>query len=244
MREFRRALCYGTDRAGIVNDILLAGKQAAGFVAAERAVSRGRLAQRPGRLRLQPATSRRGPTNRGWPPCWPASPAPRSPSASEAERKERGEDRSSRRIPRRSQKSPPPDPLSWPSGRPVARVACQSIKLQLDQRRHPDQARRAAGGRSRRRRRVRPALRRTRGVGAAGRRPPRPARRRRRRRPRSALMAAALDDSTAPRTGTTPAAGCTKSTASPTTTCRVIPLWQTVNYFARRKWLDGVGDQP
>jgi hypothetical protein len=24
----------------------------------------------------------------------------------------------------------------------------------------------------------------------------------------------------------------------------VIPLWQTVNHFARRTWLTGVGDQP
>ena len=131
LREFRRALCYGTDRAAIVKDILLAGDEAPGFVPLSGPFPAG--------------VSLNDPAGYGY--NSDLAPRPYEPRLAAllagvarvtlakrdlAERKERGEEVPPA-DPKVEPKAPPPDPLVLAhSADSLARIACQSLKLQLD----------------------------------------------------------------------------------------------------------------
>jgi ABC-type transport system substrate-binding protein len=242
MREYRRALCYGADREGIVRDILLGGEPATGFVALSGPFPAG--------------VGLNDPLGYGYnPDILPRSYEPRLAALLAsvaratlakrdlAERKARGEE-VPEPDPTVEPTLPPPTPLvlAHPSD-PLARVACQALKLQLDRVGLPIQlvelpadgadaaleydllyveaaiweplldARRLLGDN---------------GVGGAG----------------SALMAAALDELAKAENWNEARRRLREIHRIAHFDLPVIPLWQTVNYFAHRTWLDGVGDRP
>jgi hypothetical protein len=242
MREFRRALCYGTDRAGIVRDIFLGGESAPGYVTLSGPFPAGMslgdpvgygynstIAPRPYEPRL--AALLAGVAR--------ATLAKRNAE----ERKQRGEvvepvD------PTVEPQLPPAEPLILAhAADPLARVACQALKLQLDRVGLPIKlvempvdpsaahvkydllyaelavweplvdARRLLGA-----------------SGVAGR--------------SSALMTAALDNLARCENWNEARSRLHEIHRIAHFDLPLIPLWQTVNYFGRRTWLAGVGDRP
>jgi hypothetical protein len=242
MREYRRALCYGADREGIVRDILLGGEPASGYVALSGPFPAGVGLNDPlgygynTDLRPRPYEPRLA--------ALLASVARATLAKRElAERKERGEE-VPEPDPTVEPTLPPPTPLvlAHPAD-PLARVACQALKLQLDRVGMPIQlvelqangaeaapqydllyveaaiweplvdARRLLGDC---------------GAGGAG----------------SALMAAALDELAESGNWNDARRRLREIHRIAYFDLPVIPLWQTVNHFAHRTWLDGVGDRP
>jgi ABC-type transport system substrate-binding protein len=242
MREYRRALCYGSDREGIVRDILLGGKPATGFVPLSGPFPAGiglndplgyaynsDIPPRPYEPRLAALL---------------ANVARATLAKRElAERKERGEE-GAEPDPTVEPTLPPPSPLvlAHPAD-PIARVACQALKLQLDRVGLPVKlvelsagdpsssleydllyveaaiweplvdARRLLGSNE---------------VGGAS----------------SALMAAALDELSTSENWNDARRRLREIHRIAHFDLPVIPLWQTVNYFAHRSWLTGVGEGP
>lgn len=271
-REFRRALNYGIDGESIVRDILLGGETRAGFRTLSGPFPAGvglndpggyaynqELAVRPYEPRLaallasvarktllkrdeeakKAAAAEAKKAESGADKTAPASgeaeaegekpaeePAAESATKSDAEKKE------------------PPTPLVLAhASDPVAKLACQSIKIQLDQIGIPVKLAEFKGG-------MPPAdlkydllyaelavwepiynARRLLGSnGVAGR--------------ASALMAAALDQLDQAENWNQARAQLQEIHRIAHYDLPVIPLWQTVNYFAHRKSVSGVGTSP
>jgi tetratricopeptide (TPR) repeat protein len=121
-REFRRALCYGIDRVGLVRDILLAGQANADFQPVSGPFPAGKSRHDPvGYAYNQQLTAR---------PYEPRLAAVLAEVARAAEAKVAGEGpdpNGERELPGETQ----PLVLMFPP-EPVARVVCQSIKIQLE----------------------------------------------------------------------------------------------------------------
>ncbi len=241
-REFRRALCYAIDSESIVRDILLGGDEAAGFVPLSGPFPIG--------------VTRNDPAGYGY--NADLAPRPYEPRLASLlagvaratlakrdldERKARGETIEAP-DPTKEPVQPPPTPLVlMHSSDAVARVACQSIKLQLDRVGIPIDLVEASGqpgdGQvhydllyaelavweplTDARRLLGPA-------GVAGR--------------SSALMTAALDNLDRSQNWNEARARLRSIHRIAYYDLPVIPLWQTVNHFAHRTWLTGVGDHP
>jgi ABC-type transport system substrate-binding protein len=242
MREFRRAMCYGTDRAGIVDDILLGGQPREGFVPLSGPFPAGvslndpagygynsDLAPRPYEPRLAALLAGVARTTLA--------------KREVEERKARGEDVPPP-DPTKDESLPPLEPLvlAHPAD-PLARVACQSLKLQLEGIGIPitlvelpaddpeataaydllyaelavweplTEARRLLGA-----------------EGVAGR--------------ASALMTAALDELDRSENWNDARSRLRAIHRIAHYDLPLIPLWQTVNSFAYRSWLSGVGERP
>ncbi len=242
MREFRRALCYATDRAGVVKDILLGGELKPGFMVLSGPFPAGvglgdpvgyaynsDIAPRPYEPRL--AALLAGVAR--------ATLAKRDLE----ERKRRGEE------------VPPVDPTVEPeppkpetlvlahAADPIARLACQSIKLQLDQVNIPiklvelpadDLAAEVPWDLLYAELAICEPLVDARGVVGTGGVAPRT----------SALMTVALDELDRAANWNEARARLQRIHQLAHDELPVIPLWQTVNYFARRAWLAGVEDEP
>jgi ABC-type transport system substrate-binding protein len=241
IREFRRAICYGTDRAQIVKDILLGGKARQGFTPISGPFPAGVSLNDPVGYANNPDLKPR--------PYEPRLAAllagvARSTLAKRelAERKERGET-VPEPDPGEEPKLPPPDPLilAHPADS-LARVACQSIKLQLDSIGIPvklvelpadDPSKSVEYDLLYAELVVTEPLFDARRIlsssGVAGR--------------ATALMASALDTLDRAENWNTARARLQEIHRIAHYDLPVIPLWQTVNYFARRKWLDGFGDE-
>ncbi len=150
VREFRRALCYGIDREGIVRDILLGGQEAAGFRTISAPFPAGvglndpagygyddQLAPRPYEPRLSALLANVVRTTLA-----KREAAARKEAAAAAGQADKPKDTRAKNddakadapAPGEEPELPPPKPLrlAYPAD-PVVRVACQSIKLQLDQ---------------------------------------------------------------------------------------------------------------
>jgi ABC-type transport system substrate-binding protein len=255
MRDFRRALCYGIDREGIVRDILLAGQAQQGFRTISGPFPAGvglndpvgyaynsDLAPRPYDPRLAALLANVARTTLA------KREADARKAAAAASRpiddNKKGKDAKAPPADAGDVNTPSPKPLLLAhTADPLAKVACQAMKLQLDQigipiklvelpAADPDanvaydllyaelavweplfDARRLVGGR-----------------GVAGH--------------ASALMDAALDE--------LDRAENLKQSQQPLKEIHriahydlpLLPLWQTVNHFAHRAQLGGVGDSP
>ncbi|HMO85743.1 MAG TPA: ABC transporter substrate-binding protein, partial [Lacipirellulaceae bacterium] len=253
-REFRRALCYGIDRQSIVRDILLGGQSRPGFrvlsgpfpvgVAAGDPVGyayNGDVAPRPYEPRLaallvgvaRTALSKRDGT------------APADESDETADNNSEGVDDSSE--PDDSSDAAPPaelPPLRLAHGAdPVARIACQAIKLQLDAvgipvTLVPVDAEPPAGAPPWDLRYLELAVReplvdarRLLGPGGtAG--------------WVSAQTLAALNQLEQAQNWNEARTQLREIHRLSYSELALIPLWQTVNHFGRRTWLEGVGDRP
>jgi tetratricopeptide (TPR) repeat protein len=267
LREFRRALCYGIDRDGIVKDILLGGESEAGFRALSGPFPAGSsvndpvgyaynsdLAPRPYEPRLAALLANVARTTL-------AKRDADERKAAEAAAVDKGDDSTaeeaksgeSQAAPAdkaatvdaaEEKKPPPPDPLvlAHPADS-LARVCCQSIKLQLEKAGIPIKLVELPANKPTAsveydllyaelvvREPLVDARRILAANGVAGQ--------------ASALMMSALD-----------AVDHSQNWNEARTRLRdihrlahydlpVIPLWQTVNSFAYRKWLAGVGPQP
>jgi len=268
MREFRRALCYAMDREGIVQDILLGGQRLPGFRTLSAPLPAGvvlndpvgygydeRIAPRPYEPRLgallamvarttlakRDAEARKEAEKLA---AAAAKAAGQEPSPEEAAAKAQAAEQAAAAAAAEEPKLPPPAPLvlAHPAD-PVARVACQSIKLQLDQvglpvklvelpARDPGakvkwdllyaelavweplvDARRLLGS-----------------GGVAGR--------------ATALMDAALDRLDRAENWNEARDRLKDIHRIAHYDLPLIPLWQTVNHFARRRQLEGVGEHP
>jgi tetratricopeptide (TPR) repeat protein len=244
MREFRRALCYGADRAGIVRDLLLGGQAAAGFVPLSGPFPAGvglndpagygydrALAPRPYEPRLAALLATVARTTLD--------------QRQRAERKERGEE-VAEPDPTKEPKLPPLAPLTlaYPAD-PIARVACQALKLQYEkvgvpirlvelpadgaaasQIPAPDLVYAELAVRE-------PLVDARRLLGEGGLAPR-----------TTALMTAALDELARSENWNDARRRLRDIHRMAHFDLPLIPLWQTVNHLARRSWLKGVGDQP
>lgn len=264
-REFRRALCYGIDRAGIVDDLLLGGRAQIGFrpvsgpfLAGENATDpigyayRPQLQPRPYEPRLASvlatvaraslakrekaaaeAASADGPdAAAAESPAEPASP-------NDEEESDGGADGEPEEV-------PPPALRLAHAADPVARLACQTIKTQLDGVGIPvnlveltAEDVRAGGDEAQwdlmylelavwepivdARRLLGPR-------GMAGR--------------SSAYMNLALDEVEQAENWSQVIARAKQLHSIAHYDLPVIPLWQTVNYYACRTWMNNVGDEP
>ncbi|MBX3434046.1 MAG: hypothetical protein KF847_12055 [Pirellulales bacterium] len=259
LREFRRALCYGTDRQGIVRDLLLAGREQIGFrvlsgpfLAGENSTDPigyaylEQLAPRPYEPRLASvlASVARGALAKRSAASDAASQSAETDDAatdeddsnSSDESEENGDDKPA---------AAPPTPLRLAhAGDPVARLACQSIKSQLDQVGIPvelieigSEEDMGADGKydlvyaelamwdpivdARR-------LLGPRGIAGQS----------------SAYMSLALDRLERAENWSQVIQRAKELHRIAHYDLPVIPLWQTVNYYAYRDWLQGVGEGP
>jgi hypothetical protein len=250
LREFRRALCYGIDRDGIVADLLLGGDSAPGFRSLTGPFPAG--------------TSRNDPVGYGYNADLPQRPyeprlaallanvarATLAKRDAESKRKsappaEQQAENSAKSDPAMGEDElPPPAPLvlAHPAD-PLARVACQTIKLQLDRVGIPielvefpaDQAKAAVEydllyAELVVREPLMDARQLLAAEGVAGR--------------ASALLTSALDDLDRAQNWNVARTRLQEIHRIAHYDLPLIPLWQTVNYFAHRKWLSGVGDEP
>lgn len=269
VREFRRALCYSIDREGIVRDILLGGQELPGFRTISAPFPAGvglndpagygyddQIAPRPYEPRLGAllatvarTTLAKREADARKEAAEIAAEADKAkgeeakPAEAEAKAKA-DEEAAAAAAAAEEPKLPPPKPLILAhAADPVARVACQSIKLQLDQAgipvklvelppRDPDadvkydllyaelaaweplvDARRLLGG-----------------GGVAGR--------------TTALMDAALERLDRAENWNEARDRLKEIHRIAHYDLPLIPLWQTVNSFASRAQLEGVGDSP
>ncbi|HYO26548.1 MAG TPA: ABC transporter substrate-binding protein, partial [Lacipirellulaceae bacterium] len=241
-REFRRALCYATDREGIVADILLAGGAIPGF----RAISGP----------FPAGTSLNDPAGYGYNASLPLRPYEPRLAALLAgvarttlakrdleQRKARGEPLPAA-DPAAEPSVPPPAPLvlAHPAD-PLARVACQSLKLQLDRVGIPIRleelpADGSASGVAHDllyaelavREPLVDARRLLSSQGVAGR--------------SGALMTAALDELDRAQNWNDARRRLREVHRIAYYDLPLVPLWQTANFFAHRTWLQGVGEEP
>jgi hypothetical protein len=241
-REFRRALCYAIDSRSIVRDILLGGDEVAGFTSISGPFPAGASLTDPvgyaynSELRPRPYEPRLAALLSG---VARATLAKRD----REERKARGEEVEAE-DPTKEPTLPPPDELVLvhPADA-IARVACQALKLQLDNVGIPVKLVEAPPGRA-------PAempydllyaelavwepltdARRLLGrSGLTGR--------------ASALMSSALDELDASQNWNEARTRLKAIHRIAYYDLPVIPLWQTLNHFAHRNWLAGVGENP
>jgi tetratricopeptide (TPR) repeat protein len=241
-REFRRALCYAIDCRGIVRDILLGGDEVAGFTPVSGPFPAGSSLTDPvgyaynSELRPRPYEPRLAALLSG---VARATLAKRD----REERKARGEEVEAE-DPTKEPTLPPPEELVLvhPSDA-LARVACQALKLQLDNVGIPVKLVEAPPGQA-------PAdmpydllyaelavwepltdARRLLGRrGLTGR--------------ASALMSSALDELDASQNWNEARARLKAIHRIAYYDLPVIPLWQTLNHFAHRNWLAGAGEKP
>jgi ABC-type transport system substrate-binding protein len=121
-REFRRALCYGIDRAGILQDLVLAKEQRPGFRAVTGPMPAGLTITDPvgyaynQQLPLRPYEPRLASV---------LATVARASLAKEADASEAGEQNADD-----AEEETPPLILAYPP-EPVARICCQTISLQL-----------------------------------------------------------------------------------------------------------------
>lgn len=264
IREFRRALCYAIDRAGIVDDLLLAGKPQIGFrplsgpfLAGENATDpagyayRPQLEPRPYEPRLAAVLAAVARTNLAKREQAAAKAAAEEGETAAAESQapestsaEQGGDEDDAEA----EDEPPPALRLAHSADPVARLACQTIETQLEQVGIPvdlveltaDELRAESDADAPvwdlmylelavwepivdARRLLGPR-------GMAGR--------------SSAYMNLALDRVEQAENWSQVIRRAKELHGIAHYDLPVVPLWQTVNYFARRTWLKNVGDQP
>lgn len=242
LREFRRALCYGTDREGIVRDILLGGQSAPGYVVLSGPFPAGSSLSDPVGYAYDSNIVPR--------PYEPRLAALLAGVARATLAKRDLEDRKAR-----GEKIEPPDPTVEPKlppleplvlahpADPIARVACQALKLQLDRVGIPIKLVEIPGGEPDATvaydllyaelavcEPLTDARRLFGAEGVAGR--------------SSALMVGALDELARAENWNDARERLHKIHRIAHFDLPLIPLWQTVNYFARRTWLAGVGERP
>jgi ABC-type transport system substrate-binding protein len=272
MREFRRALCYGIDSESIVRDILLAGQTQAGFTPLSGPFPAGSSLTDPVAYAYNPQVSPRPFEPRL--AALLAETARKTLAKKEAEAKKKEQETAAKQSNAQTgqnaqaepkadattaqseqqpaddaaaldeEELPPPEPLVLAhSTDPLARLACQTIKLQLDAVGIPirliefhgkapaedvkfdlvyaeaamweplTDARRLLGR-----------------DGLAGRTSP--------------LMAMALDQLAVSQNWNQALTRLKEIHRIAHYDLPVVPLWQTVNYFAHRKSLEGVGEAP
>jgi hypothetical protein len=258
MREFRRALCYGIDRDGIVLDILLGGTPQAGFrtvsgpflVGVELNDPAGYATNpdvppRPYEPRLAALLANVARSTLAKREAEQRKADAEAAKTDELEAAEESGEESESSDGEAEGDDEPPEPesliLAHPAD-PVARVCCQSIKLQLDRIGIPIKlveipasstenvpydllyAELAIGEP------VVDARRLLSATGVAGR--------------ASALMTAALEKLDHAQNLNAARERLREIHRIAHYDLPVIPLWQTVNHFASRTWLIGVGEQP
>jgi tetratricopeptide (TPR) repeat protein len=257
-RELRRALCYGIDREGFVRDILLGGGEMAGYRAISGPFSAGvslgdpagyayneELSPRPYEPRLASVlagvaqaalakrTAQRTASTQGTDqPPETATDAPDSPSASSPATSDPGD----------QDALAPPEPLRLAHrADSIARLACQTIKLQLDAAGIPIQLVELDGARGE----VPFDLayvelavwdpivdaRRLLGTqGAAGR--------------STAFMNLALDQLSLSQNWNQAREQLKEIHRIARSDLPLIPLWQSVNHYAYGDWVQGIGERP
>jgi hypothetical protein len=242
MREFRRALCYGTDREGVVNDVLLGGEPKPGFVVLSGPFPAGVGLGDPVGYAYNSDIAPR-----------PYEPRLASLLAGVARATHAKRDLEERK--RRGEEIPPVDPTVEPeppkaeplvlahAADPMARLACQAIKLQLDQVNIPIKlvelpaddptanvkwdllyAELAI---------CEPLVDARRILGTGGVAPR-----------TSALMTAAINQLDRAANWNEARERLQQLHQLAHDELPVIPLWQTVNHFARRSWLASVAEEP
>jgi tetratricopeptide (TPR) repeat protein len=241
-REFRRALCYAIDCRSIVSDILLGGEDVAGFTPLSGPFPAGSSLTDPvgyaynSELRPRPYEPRLAALLSG---VARATLAKRD----REERKARGEEVEAEDPTKEATLPPPEELVLVHPADALARVACQALKLQLDNVGIPIKLVEAPAGKS-------PAemphdllyaelamwepltdARRLLGRnGLTGR--------------ASALMSSALDELDASQNWNEARTRLKAIHRIAYYDLPVIPLWQTVNHYAHRTWLAGVGEKP
>jgi hypothetical protein len=255
-REFRRALCFGIDREGIVKDIILGGELQPGFRTLSGPFPAGasvndpvgyaynsELAPRPYEPRLAALLANVARTTL----------AKRAAEEAKAAAEAKGEeppavepdaDDSAATDAATEKKPPEPEPLvlAHPADS-IARICCQSIKLQLDKVGVPIKLVELPANDAAAmpdydllyvelavREPLLDARRTLAGDGVAGK--------------ASALMMAALDELDRAENWNDARLRLRNIHRLAHYDLPVIPLWQTVNYFAHRTWLAGVSQQP
>ncbi|QDS99503.1 ABC transporter substrate-binding protein [Adhaeretor mobilis] len=140
-REFRRALCYAIDRETIVSEILLGGRRQAGFLTLSGPFPAGsslndpvsyaykkELQPRPYEPRLASVLSAVARANLA-----KLAEAKRKAESASAEKKQDTEKEASESEEGDEKPKPPPKPLILAyQNDPIAQLACQTLKLQLD----------------------------------------------------------------------------------------------------------------
>lgn len=257
-REFRRALCYAIDSAGIVRDMLLAGQELPGFQPLSGPFAAGvslgdpvgyaynaALAPRTYEPRLASVLAS---VARATVAKLAAASSPATPPADGADATEGGTEGGAAdagaNAKTADEKPAPPTPLKLAHATdPVARLACQTIKLQLDGAGIPVElveitADNASAALECDMAYVELAVwepivdaRQLLGPsGAAG--------------SSTAFMNLSLDELSRSQNWNEARNRLKEIHRIARADLPVIPLWQTVNHFAVREWLQGVGDQP
>jgi tetratricopeptide (TPR) repeat protein len=253
-REFRRALCYALDLEGIVRDMLLAGQPLPGFQPLSGPFPAGVALGDPAGYAYDVALAPRTYSPRlaavlagvarsaGEKPEPSETDAAPSPAGSDAPPSPTGNDADQRQAD--PPQAPAPSPLTLAhSTDPVARLACQSLKRQLDGAGIPVQLVEIAANNVARAQECDLAYvelaiwepvvdaRRLLGPrGAAG--------------SSTAFMGMALDQLSRSQNWNDARNQLKEIHRIARADLPVIPLWQTVNHLAVREWLQGVAEQP